>query len=70
MKITKNYLEKEQKINIENYLKKKKIKREHGRNRYHNMSEEKKKRLKEYQKIYREAKKNCYREDIFVCFVY
>ena len=44
-------------MNIENYLKKKKnIKRDNGRNRYHNMSEEKKKRLKEYQKNYREAK--------------
>ena len=27
------------------------------KNRYHNMSEEKKRRLKEYQKNYREAKK-------------
>ena len=51
--------ERQQKINIENYLKKKKnIKREYGKNRYHNMSEEKKKRLKEYQKNYREAKKH------------
>ena len=33
------------------------IKREYGRNRY-NMSEEKKKRLEEYQKNYREAKKH------------
>ena len=33
------------------YLKKKKSKkREHGRTRYHNMSEEKKQKLKEYQK--------------------
>ena len=31
---------------------------EHGKNRYRNMSEEKKKRLKEYQKNYREAKKS------------
>ena len=30
---------------------------EYGKNRYRNMSEEKKKRLKEYQKNYREAKK-------------
>ena len=37
-----------QKINTKNYLKKqKKIKREYGRNRYHNMSEEKQQRLKE-----------------------
>ena len=44
-----------QKISIENYLKKKKnIKGEYGRNRYHNMSEEKKQR----QKNYREAKKH------------
>ena len=51
--------EREQKINTENYLKKKKyINREYGRNRYHNMSEENKKRLKEYQKNYREAKKS------------
>ena len=28
------------------------------KNRYHNMSEEKKQRLKEYQKNYREAKKH------------
>ena len=31
-------------------------KREYGRNRYQNMSEEKKQKLKEYQKNYREAK--------------
>ena len=37
--------ERKQKMNIENYLKKKKIKKEYGRNRYRNMSEEKKKRL-------------------------
>ena len=30
--------------------------REYGKNRYHNMSEEEKKRLKEYQKNYPEAK--------------
>ena len=41
-----------QEINTKTYLKKKKIKkREHRRNRYRNMSEEKKQRLKEYQKI-------------------
>ena len=39
-------------------MKKKNIKREYGRNRYHNMSEEKKQRLKEYQRNYREAKKS------------
>ena len=38
--------------------KEKNKKRECGRNRYHNMSEEKKrKKLKEYRKNYREAKK-------------
>ena len=36
----------------------KNITREYGRNRYHNMSEEKKQRLKEYQINYREAKKH------------
>ena len=35
----------------------KNIKRKYGGNRYHNMSEEKKQRLKEYQRNYREAKK-------------
>ena len=41
-----------QEINTETNLKKKKLKkREYGKNRYHNMSEEKKIRLKEYQKI-------------------
>ena len=34
-----------------------KQKREYGKNRYHNMSEEKKQKLNEYQKKYREAKK-------------
>ena len=33
------------------------MKREYGRNRYHNISEEKKKRLKEYQKIIVNLKK-------------
>ena len=40
--------------------KKKNKKREYWKNRYLNMSEEKKKRLKEYQKNYREAKKSQY----------
>ena len=39
-------------------MSKKNIKREYGRNRYKNMSEEDKQRLKEYQKIYRESKKS------------
>ena len=49
-----------QEINIETYLKKiKKKKREYGKNRYRNMSEEKKQKLKEYQKQrYREAKES------------
>ena len=43
--------ESKQEINIETYLKKKKNKkREYGRNRYRKISEEKKQRLKEYQK--------------------
>ena len=33
------------------------MKREYGRNRYHNISEEKKQRLKEYQKIIVNLKK-------------
>ena len=55
--IKKDY-ESEQEINTETYLKKIKLKREYGKNRYHNMSEEKKQKLKEYQKKYREAKKS------------
>ena len=31
--------------------------REYGRNKYHNMSEEKNQKLKQYQKNYREDKK-------------
>ena len=34
------------------------MKREYGRNRYHNVSEEDKQRLKEYQKNYCESKKS------------
>ena len=47
-----------QQINIEIYQKKKKKneKREYRRNRYHNMSEEKEQKLKEYQKKYCEIK--------------
>ena len=37
---------------------KKKKKREYGKNRYHNMSEEKKQELKRYQRKYYEAKNN------------
>ena len=39
-------------------MKKKVKKREHAKNRYRNMSEENKKRLKEYQKNYCEARKS------------
>ena len=35
-------------------------KKDYGKNRYHNMSEEKKQRLKEYKKNYLEAKKAQY----------
>ena len=45
------YYQKKQKIGIENFTKKKKnIKREYGRNRYHNMSEEKKTKMKKTSK--------------------
>ena len=50
-----------QEINTETYLKKKKNENgEYGKNRYRNMPEEKKQRLKEYQKNYHEAKKSQY----------
>ena len=49
-----------QEINTETYPKKKKKKREYEGNRYCNVSEEKKQRLKEYQKNYREAKRSQY----------
>ena len=52
MKITKKDCESKQKINKENYLAKKKHK-EYGRNRYQNISEENKQRLKKFQKTYR-----------------
>ena len=43
-------------------------KREHGKNRYH-MSEEKKQRLKEYQKIYRQVRKSHYNNcDIIIIY--
>ena len=51
-------------INIEAYLKKKKKKkREYGKNRYHNMSEEKKQKLKKYQKNYCGAKMSQYNNE-------
>ena len=43
-----------QKLNIEIYQ----IKRVYGKNRYHNMPEEEKQKLKEYQNNYRKAKKS------------
>ena len=55
MKIIKKDEEKKQETSTENYLKKKSI---YGRNRYKNMSEENKQRLKEYQKNYRIAKQS------------
>ena len=61
MKMIKRDEESKLEINIETYLKKKKKKkREYGKSRYHNMSEEKKQRIKEYQKSYREAKNSQY----------
>ena len=39
-------------INKKLYEEEKNIKREYGRSRYHNVSKEKKKKLKEYQKTY------------------
>ena len=36
---------------------------EYGKNRYHYISEEKKQKLKEYQKKYREAKKSKYNNE-------
>ena len=51
--------ENKQEINIETYPKKKKIE-DMEKNRYLNMSEEKKNRLKEYQKHYREVKNSQY----------
>ena len=40
-----------------------KKKRAYGKNRFHNMSEETKQRLKEYQKNYSEAKKSQYNNE-------
>ena len=53
MKTIKKGYENKQKIIIENYLtnKNKYTKREYGRNRFHNMSEENKQRLKEPKKL-------------------
>ena len=49
--ITKNYCGNEQKINIDYYRKMKKIlKKQYQKARYHNMSDEEKQKLKDYQK--------------------
>ena len=45
-----------------NLYEEKNKKREYGRNRYCNIPEEKKQRLKDYQKNYREAKKSQYND--------
>ena len=59
MKITKKDSENKQETDIENYLRKKNVKkRECGRNRSQNMSEENKQRLKNIKENYRKAKKS------------
>ena len=58
MKKAKNFEEKKQKKYRELYEEEKHIRRECGKNRYHNMSGEKKQRLKEYQRNYREARRH------------
>ena len=45
-----------EKINTENYLKMKKYNERYERNRYQNMSKEKKQKLKEYQRNYLKEK--------------
>ena len=50
-------LRQSQKINTENYLKRKKIKKERMEKKYQNISEENRKKLKEYQKIIVRLKK-------------
>ena len=59
----KKRLRKQARDNTETYLKKKRKKREYGKNRYQNVSEEKKIRLKEYQKKYCQAKKSQYNNE-------
>ena len=64
MKTIKKDWESLQKINIETYLKKIWIeKKEYGKNRYHNISEQKTQKLKEYQKSYPKAKKSQYNNE-------
>ena len=55
--VIKKYYKSKQEINKEIHLKKKYKKREYGRNIYHSTPEEKKEKLKEYQKNYRQTKK-------------
>ena len=51
MKIIEEYCKNKQKINVEIYLEKKKMKKgEYRRKKYENMSEQEKQRLKEYEK--------------------
>ena len=53
------YKNNKERLNTETYLKKKKEnEREYWKNRYHNMSEEKKQKLKEYQKNYCRTKES------------
>ena len=59
MKIIKKDQENKQEINIETYLKKK-IKKENGKNRYLNMSEEKKKTKRISKKLLSSKKKSKY----------
>ena len=54
-KINKELLRKRAKDKYKELSEEKIVKREYETSRYHNMSEEKNKRLKEYQKNYREA---------------
>ena len=62
MKMIKRDKKSKQEINTETYLKKKKIKRENTEEIDTTMSENKK-RLKEYQKNYREAKMSKYNDE-------
>ena len=63
MKITKETLREKAKNKyreLELSEEEKDIKREYGRNRYHNIYEEKNQRLKQYQRNYRETKKKSF----------
>ena len=52
------YKNSRERLKVQTRNKEENIKRDYGRNRYHNMSEDEKQKLKEYQKNYREANKN------------